>query len=82
MYGLISHGQYIRKLFRDVRKPHENPSIGILLCKTADIQVVEYAMSRNINPLLVAKYEKELMPKGVLQNYLWELDAWSERAEE
>lgn len=73
---------YLEALDRDVRKPHENPSIGILLCKTADIRVVEYAMSRNISPMLVAKYEKELIPKEVLQNYLLELDRWMEKEEE
>lgn len=65
---------YLEALDRDVRKPHENPSIGILLCKTADVRVVEYAMSRNLSPMLVAKYEKELIPKEMLQNYLLELD--------
>lgn len=73
---------YLEALDRDVRKPHENPSIGILLCKTADIRVVEYAMSRNISPMLVAKYEKELIPKEVLQNYLLELDGWIEKEDE
>lgn len=65
---------YLEALDRDVRKSHENPSIGILLCKTADVRVVEYAMSRNLSPMLVAKYEKELIPKEILQNYLLELD--------
>jgi hypothetical protein len=32
---------YLEALDRDVRKPHENPSIGVLLCATKDREVVE-----------------------------------------
>ena len=38
---------YLEALDRDVKKTHENPSIGVLLCKDKDSEVVEYAMSRN-----------------------------------
>jgi hypothetical protein len=34
---------------RDSKRPHENPSIGVLLCRTLDDEVVEYAMSRHPN---------------------------------
>ena len=37
---------YLEALDRDVKKPHENPSIGVLLCKSKDDEVVEYALSR------------------------------------
>ncbi len=36
---------YLEALDRDVKRPHENPSIGILLCKGKEIEVVEYAMA-------------------------------------
>jgi RecB family endonuclease NucS len=39
---------YLEALDRDVKRAHENPSIGILLCKGKDDSVVEYAMSRNL----------------------------------
>ena len=36
-------------LDRDLKKPHENPSIGVLLCATKDSEVVEYALdSRHV----------------------------------
>lgn len=38
---------YLEALDRDVKKPHENPSIGILLCAGKDSEVVEYALSRH-----------------------------------
>ena len=36
---------YLEALDRDVKKSNENPSIGVLLCKEKDTEVVEYALS-------------------------------------
>jgi predicted nuclease of restriction endonuclease-like (RecB) superfamily len=64
---------YIEALDRDVKRPHENPSIGVLLCKGKDTEVVEYAMARNISPALVADYETKLIPKSILAGKLHQL---------
>lgn len=64
---------YLEALDRDVRKPHENPSIGILLCKDKDDEVVEYAMSRSLSPTLVAECQLNLPPKRVLKSKIKEL---------
>jgi predicted nuclease of restriction endonuclease-like (RecB) superfamily len=61
---------YLEALDRDVRKTHENPSIGVLLCKSKDDDIVEYAMSRNISPTLVADYETKFIDKKLLQQKL------------
>ena len=61
---------YLEALDRDVRKENENPSIGILLCKSADSAVVEYALSRSISPNLIAEYEQKLIPKDILRAHL------------
>lgn len=45
---------YLEALDRDVKKPHEQPSIGGLLCATKDSEVVEYALSRAVSPALDA----------------------------
>ena len=58
---------YLEALDRDIKKPHENPSIGILLCQGKDDTVVEYALSRTLSPTLVADYETKLPNKQVLQ---------------
>jgi predicted nuclease of restriction endonuclease-like (RecB) superfamily len=63
---------YLEALDRDVKKPHENPSIGVLLCKTKNNTEVEYALSRNISPALVAEYQTKLIDKGVLKRLLSE----------
>ena len=64
---------YLEALDRDVKKENENPSIGILLCKSADSQVVEYALNRSLSPTMVAEYKRQLIPKEVLQRHLQEL---------
>ncbi|MET0464111.1 MAG: PDDEXK nuclease domain-containing protein, partial [Chitinophagaceae bacterium] len=64
---------YLEALDRDVKKKNENPSIGVLLCKGKDKEVVEYAMNRNISPALVSAYILQLPDKEVLQNKLHEI---------
>ena len=63
---------YLEALDRDVRKPHENPSIGIILCKGKDDEVVEYALSRTLSPAAIADYTTKLPDKRLLQNKLHE----------
>jgi len=57
---------YLETLDRDVKKEHEKPSVGIILCKNKDTKVVEYASSRSMSPAMVSKYETELMDKSLL----------------
>ncbi len=66
---------YVEALDRDVRKPHERPSIGVLLCATKDDEVVEYALARTSSPTLVAEYQTMLPAKAVLRRKLHELYA-------
>ncbi|MFO0360919.1 MAG: YhcG family protein [Flavobacteriales bacterium] len=64
---------YLEALDRDVKKPNENPSIGILLCKDKDSEVVEYALSRSLSPTMVSEYKTQLPDKKILQQKLHEL---------
>lgn len=64
---------YLEALDRDVKKKHENPSIGILLCKDQDMEVVKYALNRSLSPALVAAYQTQLPDKKILQQKLREL---------
>lgn len=57
---------YLEALDRDVKKPHEQPSIGVLLCHDKDDDVVEYALSRSLSPTLVAQYQLQLPDKKLL----------------
>ncbi len=68
---------YLRILDDEEKLPHENPSIGIILCKDADKAYVEYVLQDYNKPMGVATYQtrqqqlKELLPdeeklKGLL----------------
>jgi predicted nuclease of restriction endonuclease-like (RecB) superfamily len=63
---------YLEALDRDVRKPHERPSIGVILCATKDNEVVEYSLSRSASPALIAEYQTLLPDKKLLRRKLHE----------
>ena len=60
-------------LDRQKKKEHENLSVGMILCASKDDEVVEYAMSRTLSPMMVAEYQVQLPDKGRLQKKLQEL---------
>ena len=64
---------YLEALDRDVKKEHENPSIGVLLCRDKTDKVVEYALSRSQSPTVIADYDTELIPKELLKQKVEEL---------
>ena len=75
-------GFYLEALDRDVKKPHEQAAIGVLLCASKDEEVVEYALSRSLSPALIAAYQTQLPDKALLQAKLHELFAQSSAASE
>ncbi|MDR2374587.1 MAG: PDDEXK nuclease domain-containing protein [Bifidobacteriaceae bacterium] len=64
---------YLEALDRDVKKPHENPSVGLILCASKNDTIVEYALSRTLSPALAALYELRLPDKRLLEAKLAEL---------
>ena len=66
---------YLEALDRTVRKPHENPAIGVLLCASKEDEVVEYALNRSLSPALIAEYQTCLPDKQLLQAKLHEFYA-------
>ncbi|WP_454870420.1 PDDEXK nuclease domain-containing protein [Pseudomonas lini] len=66
---------YLEALDRNVRKPHENPAFGVLLCASKDDEVVEYALNRSLSPALIAEYQTQLPDKKLLQAKLHEFYA-------
>ncbi|MDD6656226.1 MAG: PDDEXK nuclease domain-containing protein [Lachnospiraceae bacterium] len=64
---------YLEALDRQKKKENENPSVGMILCASKDDEVVEYAMSRTMSPMMVAEYQLQLPDKEVLQRKLQEL---------
>ena len=63
---------YLEALDRDIKKDHERPSIGVLLCASKDDEVVEYALSRTLSPALIAEYQTQLPDKKLLRTKLHE----------
>ena len=62
---------YLNVLNDTVRLPHENPAIGIIICKSKSRMIVEYALKSSTMPIGVATYNlspelpeayKELLP--------------------
>ena len=63
---------YLEALDRKLKKNHENPSVGIILCKTKDQNVVEISLSRSLSPTLISDYQTKLIDKDLLSRKLKE----------
>ena len=47
---------YLTALDKQVKLEHENPSIGIIICRDKNRTVVEYALNTTNNPIGVSTY--------------------------
>lgn len=65
---------YMRVLDDKVRKPHENPTIGILLCKSANKAFVEYVIRDYNSPMGVATYKTAADMDTKLRNSLPDME--------
>ena len=63
---------YLEALDRDYKRPNENPSVGIILCPSADKAEVEYSLCRSMSPTMVAEYKRILIPREVMKKSLAE----------
>ena len=50
-------GFYLTAVDRQVRSEHDNPTIGLLLCKTKNKVVAEYALGDKTQPMGIAEYK-------------------------
>jgi predicted nuclease of restriction endonuclease-like (RecB) superfamily len=69
---------YLEGLDRQIKKADENPSVGLILCASKNDEVVEYAMSRTLSPMLVAQYQLQLPDKDILRRKLQQLSSLPE----
>lgn len=69
---------YLEALDREIKKPAENPSVGVILCATKDDEVVEFALSRSLSPTMISEYTLKLIDKNLLQAKLKEYIALSQ----
>lgn len=73
---------YLEALNRDVKKPNENPSVGLILCTYKDDMVVEYALSSSLSPAMIADYTLKLPDKKLLEAKLREISMLAENVED
>ncbi|MBO4654297.1 MAG: DUF1016 family protein [Bacteroidales bacterium] len=72
---------YLEALDQEERRSNENPSIGILLCKEANMEVVRFALNRSMSPTMVAQYKEQLQVGGVIQRSLVEFCKFLDKSE-
>lgn len=67
---------YLAAIDAEVKRSDENPSVGLLLCPSANSYDVRYALDRTMSPMMVAEYKRLLIPKEVLCKSLAEYCAF------
>jgi hypothetical protein len=50
-------GFYLTAMDRQVKSEHDNPTIGLLLCKSKNKIVAEYALGDKSQPMGIAEYK-------------------------
>ena len=56
-------GFYLAAVDDNLKYSSDNPSIGMILCKSKDKLTVEYALRENTNPIGVSSYEIQIVEK-------------------
>lgn len=54
---LVRLGFYLTAVDRQVKSEHDNPTIGLLLCKSKNKIVAEYALGDKSQPMGIAEYK-------------------------
>ncbi len=70
---------YLTALNEQVKKEHEKPAIGILICKDKDRTVVEYALKMLNHPMGISSYRTERAVPDDMKSYLPTPEEISER---
>ncbi len=72
---------YLAALDEKLKLKEENPSVGLILCKSKDEEVVRIAISRAVSPMKVATYRTKVIDKKLLKKKLHSLPSPEEYAE-
>ena len=64
---------YLSALDEKEKLGHENPSVGLILCKSKNEEVVRIAVSKLVSPLKVAAYKTKLIDQKLLKAKLHSL---------
>ena len=63
---------YLSAIDHELKREDENPSVGIILCPSADMCDAQYAIDRTMSPLMIAEYKRLLIPEDVIKKSLAE----------
>jgi len=58
-------GFYITAIDKDVKKDEDKPTIGLIICKSKNNTIVEYALANSSKPMGVAEYKLSELPKDI-----------------
>jgi len=61
---------YLGALDEKIRLPHENPSIGLILCRSKSDSVVRMTLSKTDKPIKISVYQTKLPDKKLIQQRL------------
>lgn len=64
---------YLSALDEKVKTGDENPSVGLILCKSKDEEVVRIALSKSLSPMKVATYRTKIIDRKLLKQKLHSL---------
>ena len=64
---------YLSALDEKMKIKDENPSVGLILCKSKEEEVVRIAMSKSLSPMKVATYRTKIIDRKLLQKKLHSL---------
>jgi len=64
---------YLSALDEKVKSKDENPSVGLILCKSKNEDVVRMTISKTISPIKVAAYKTKIIDKELLKKKLHSL---------
>ena len=64
---------YLSCIDEKLKVKEENPSVGLILCKSKDEEVVRIAISRAFSPIKIATYTTKIIDKELLKKKLHSL---------
>ena len=73
---------YLTAVDRQVKHPSDNPTIGLILCKTKNKVTAEYALADIRKPVGIATYQLTTSLPDALKNQLPGIEELEERLKE
>ena len=73
---------YLSAIDHEIKREDENPTVGIILCPSAEQCDVRYALDRTMSPMMVAEYRRLLIPEEVMKKSLEEYCEFMKKEEQ